>query len=208
MPPPVPALTLDLPQASSWFPIENLVSVQLTADGKTLFDDRPLDGDEAALDATLRQRFREARAVDRDVRAVILADAAVPHGRVVHILDLVNQGGIHRVAFAVKPLGDGAPAAPVSPSKESEVRIADPPRRCSFPDGEDAKDIEDARVRLVVAVDAAGTAKWVRILDDPGFGFGQAATKCALEMTYLPKQDAQGTPIASVSRPIVIRFQR
>jgi biopolymer transport protein ExbD len=37
------------------------------------------------------------------VRAVIRADAAVPHGRVVHVMDLLKQADIGKIAFGVTP---------------------------------------------------------------------------------------------------------
>jgi biopolymer transport protein ExbD len=34
---------------------------------------------------------------------VVKADAAVSHGRVMHVLDLIKQAGISTVAFGVEP---------------------------------------------------------------------------------------------------------
>jgi biopolymer transport protein ExbD len=47
---------------------------------------------------------REAVARQPDVRAVINADGAVPHRRVIHTLDLLKQSGIERVAFGALPV--------------------------------------------------------------------------------------------------------
>jgi biopolymer transport protein ExbD len=41
------------------------------------------------------------------VRAVVHADGAVPHHRVVRVLDLLARGGIQKVAFGATPLATG-----------------------------------------------------------------------------------------------------
>ena len=45
--------------------------------------------------------------------AVIKADAQVPHGRVVHVMDTLKQVGIGRVAFGVSPVPQEPSKAPV-----------------------------------------------------------------------------------------------
>ena len=45
--------------------------------------------------AYLRERHRE----NRDVRAIISAGDAVPHGRVVHAIDLVRRAGVTKFAI-------------------------------------------------------------------------------------------------------------
>ena len=46
---------------------------------------------------------RERRANSPDLRAVIHADTAISHGRVVRVMDLLKQGGIGKIAFGVTP---------------------------------------------------------------------------------------------------------
>jgi biopolymer transport protein ExbD len=72
--------------------------VELKADGRTLLDEHPISGDREIIRAS-----HDAKEKDPDVRAVIKADDKVHHGRVIHILDLLKQLGISKVAFANPP---------------------------------------------------------------------------------------------------------
>jgi biopolymer transport protein ExbD len=58
-----------------------------------------LENDEALTAAT-----RLSYAKDKDVRAVIKADGAVPHARVMHVLDVLRLGGVSKVGFGVVPV--------------------------------------------------------------------------------------------------------
>jgi biopolymer transport protein ExbD len=79
-----------------------VLSVVLTADGKTLVDGTEVGGDDAVL--PLAKAVSEKNA---DVRAVIKADSAVPHGRVVHVLDLLKQAQLKKISFGVAPIDRG-----------------------------------------------------------------------------------------------------
>lgn len=96
-----PAVPVELPKASQSEEIQVIFSVIIPANGATL-----VDGEPASEDATVLHRVREAVARDREVRAVINADGAVPHRRVVHTLDLLKRGGISRVAFGALPTAE------------------------------------------------------------------------------------------------------
>ena len=99
------ALSVDLPKAASGSAIQAILSVVLTADGRTQVNGTTVEGDEALADST-----RASYAKDHQVRAVIQADGAVPHARVMRVLDVLRQGGIAKVAFGVVPLAaDGEP---------------------------------------------------------------------------------------------------
>ena len=58
-----------------------------------------VNGTPASEDAALIGMAKDAAQADRDVRAVINADAAVPHGRVIRILDMLKRGGVSHIAF-------------------------------------------------------------------------------------------------------------
>ena len=63
----------------------------------------------ACSEEELRTRARQALQQDKALRAVIQADGAVPHRRVMEVLDLLRAEGLTRVAFgAVKPETSGA----------------------------------------------------------------------------------------------------
>ena len=49
-----------------------------------------------------------ARKSNPELRCVIKADSAVQHGRVIHVLDLLKQANVAKIAFGV------APTAPIN----------------------------------------------------------------------------------------------
>lgn len=99
---------LDLPKAASGrSDIQVVFSVVLAADGTTQVDSKPVANDDAILPLA-----REASSKSADLRAVIKADAAVSHGRVIHVLDLLKQGQVTKIAFGVTPVPSSAPATP------------------------------------------------------------------------------------------------
>src|SRR4051812_18054516 len=96
-----PAVPLDLPRASQSGAVQVVFSIVLPAAGPTLVNGEPTTSDE-----TFTRRAKQAFARDGEVRAVIDADGAVPHRRVIHTLDLLKRAGIAKVAFAVLPSDD------------------------------------------------------------------------------------------------------
>jgi biopolymer transport protein ExbD len=101
-------MPMDLPKAASGDSIQTVFSVELTVDGKTVVDSQPVKDDEAVAPLA-----KAAKAKNKDLRAVIRADKKVEHGRVIHVLDLMNRVGVAKIAFAVTPTteGQGAPAS-------------------------------------------------------------------------------------------------
>jgi biopolymer transport protein ExbD len=96
---------LDLPKAATGTSdVQVVFSIVLVADGRALADGKPIASDDAIL-----QLARDVQAQHPDVRAVIKADAAVTHGRVIHVLDLLKQAHVNKIAFGVTPV---APAPP------------------------------------------------------------------------------------------------
>jgi biopolymer transport protein ExbD len=93
------SLPLDLPKASQGTDIQVVFSVTMGADGSTQVDGKAVANDDAIL--ALAQAAQQKTP---DLRAVIKADSAVPHGRVIHVLDLLKQGHVNKVAFGVTPV--------------------------------------------------------------------------------------------------------
>jgi len=93
-----PAVPIDLPQARHTEDVQVVLSVVLPAAGGTL-----VDGEPAADDGAFVRRAQAVAARDGQVRAVIDADGAVPHRRVIHALDLLKAAGISKVAFGTWP---------------------------------------------------------------------------------------------------------
>jgi len=98
-----PAVPLDLPHASQSEEMQVVFSVILPASGPTLVNG------EAADDAGLKRLAEQAARGDKEIRAVINADGAVPHRRVIHTLDVLKTAGISRIAFGALPVEEGAP---------------------------------------------------------------------------------------------------
>lgn len=103
------SVPLDLPKAATGSDIQTVFSIVLVADGTTQVDSKPVPSDDTILGMA-----RSAHDKNSELRAVIKADSAVPHGRVIHVLDLLKQAGVQKIAFGVQPtapgVGPGTPA--------------------------------------------------------------------------------------------------
>ena len=93
------SVPLDLPKAATGSEVQVVFSLVLAADGRTQVDSRLVANDDAILPLA-----KDARAKNPELRAVIKADSAVPHGRVIHVLDLLKQAGVAKIAFGVTPV--------------------------------------------------------------------------------------------------------
>lgn len=93
-----PAVPIDLPKASQGEGVQVVFSVLLPIDGSIL-----VNGTGVPSETTLTQRARAALADDPQLRAVIQADGAVPHRRVIAVLDALKRAGVSRIAFAALP---------------------------------------------------------------------------------------------------------
>jgi len=92
------AVPLDLPKAATGSEQQTVFAVALDAKGELKVDSRPVAGDREFLELA-----RSAHARHTDLRAVIHADTSTNYGRVVRLMDLLKQGGIGKIAFAVTP---------------------------------------------------------------------------------------------------------
>ncbi len=92
-------MPMDLPKAAKAEEIQQIVfSVELTENGKTFVDSKEIGNDDVVGDLA-----KKAKKDNDDLRAVIRADQKVPHGRVIHVLDLLKQANVNKIAFAVSP---------------------------------------------------------------------------------------------------------
>jgi protein TonB len=78
---------------------------------------------------------------------------------------------------------------------------------CGFPAEADIEQINNTRVNVMVTVGADGQAKDVKVLQDPGYGFGALARRCALRMAYNPALDRNGTAVTA-TQVVNINFVR
>jgi biopolymer transport protein ExbD len=91
------SLKVELPKtATSDDAVPVVASVTLTKDKKVLFDEKEV------LEPELVERLRAAHAKDADLSLVVSADEAVPHGSVVHVIDLAKLEGITKFAINVE----------------------------------------------------------------------------------------------------------
>ena len=91
-------MPMDLPKAAKAEGVQTIFSVELTVDKKTYVDSEVVANDDAILALATK-----ALAKNKDLRAVIRADKKVEHGRVIHVLDLLKQAKLSKIAFAVSP---------------------------------------------------------------------------------------------------------
>ncbi|MGD0836778.1 MAG: biopolymer transporter ExbD [Polyangia bacterium] len=95
-----PAIKVDLPKAATGSDqTRTTLSLTLTKEGR-LF----LNG-EIADEAKVKGQISAELPGNPDLQAIIAADKVVPHGDVVHIIDLVKRAGVRKFAISV----DSAP---------------------------------------------------------------------------------------------------
>lgn len=99
--------------------------------------------------------------------------------------------------------GIGRGAARSSPVRHTSIRIACKPVSeatdsswCAFPSEAEAAPFDEADATMSVELDAAGRPYHVTIVEDPGFGLGEAAARCALRKTFAPQRDTAGRAVA------------
>jgi biopolymer transport protein ExbD len=103
-----PAIKVDLPKAASGSDqTKTTLALTLMKDGSLY-----LNG-ERSSDAAVAQYIGSELPKTPDLQAIIAADRAVPHGDVVHVIDLVKRAGVHRFAINVDP---GAATVPTLPA--------------------------------------------------------------------------------------------
>ena len=93
-----PAIPLELPRASQTDAVQVVFAISLAATGSTFVNGRSVANDQALI-----QLASDALSQDSALRAIISADGAVPHRRVIHVLDLLKSAGIARVGFGALP---------------------------------------------------------------------------------------------------------
>jgi biopolymer transport protein TolR len=91
----VSAVKVDLPKSPGAATLEAPKFIALTVDksGRVFVDDKPLEAD--AVAAALRKASE--RNPETEVR--LRADTAVPYGRVVELMGMAHQAGLHRIGF-------------------------------------------------------------------------------------------------------------
>ncbi len=105
-----PSIKVDLPKAVSGSDqVRTTLALTLTKEGQLY-----LNGDRSNEAAVLKQ-IADELPKNPDLQAIIAADKVVPHGSVVHIIDLVKRAGVRKFAInvdstAAAQVGNEAPA--------------------------------------------------------------------------------------------------
>lgn len=91
------SLKVELPKAaSSTDAVSSVAAVTIAKDGKLYFDQEPID------EPDLVNKFRSAVVANQDMNLIVSADKDVPHGRVVHVIDLAKLEGVTKFAINVE----------------------------------------------------------------------------------------------------------
>lgn len=93
------AMPLDLPKAASAGETQTVLNVSIEPDGAV-----HVNGQALSSDAALREAFARELKTTPEVRAVLSASSQVPHGTVMHVLDLLRTSGITKVAFGAEKI--------------------------------------------------------------------------------------------------------
>ena len=93
-----PAIKVDLPKAASGTEqTKTTLALTIAKDGVVY-----LNG-ERTNDSGIVQYIGGELPKNPDLQAIIAADKVVPHGDVIHVIDLVKRSGVHRFALNVDP---------------------------------------------------------------------------------------------------------
>jgi len=90
------AMPLDLPKAATASEIQTMFTVTVDAQGVIQANGKTVD------DTALRAATRAAQRATPDLRAVLSASSRVDHGRVMHVLDVLREVGVAKVAFGAE----------------------------------------------------------------------------------------------------------
>lgn len=90
-------IPVDLPKGVTGETTTLTLAITVDKEGKTYLDA------ESVSEEILRQRIRQAHARDPETRAVIAADGATAHRKVILVIDLLRQEGVSRFAINVQP---------------------------------------------------------------------------------------------------------
>ncbi len=92
------SVPMDLPKVAKGQDQQVLFGVDLAPNGDAFVDGKKVDEIERVMPLA-----KEALSKNSELRATIRADATVPHGRVMRVVDLLRQAGISRIAFGASP---------------------------------------------------------------------------------------------------------
>lgn len=196
-PPPAPVVRLTPPQPAQ---PSGVFHIEVAKDGALT-----IEGAHVASPRELAERARASARANPDLLVIIAADPDTPFSHVLTAHDVAKQSGFSRVTIS-----QGKASSPASSSTAPSQRPVPTLRagdswKCSISHHVDR--LEEKSVFVAIHVGPDGNPQTVDVLDDPGFGLGDAARICALNQTFDPALDANGKPTAGVKK-LRLRFQR
>jgi len=107
-----PSIKVDLPKAATGSDqLRTTLALTLTKDGQLY-----LNGDRSD-EAQVVKQIAADLPKNPDLQAIIAADKVVPHGSVVHIIDLVKRAGVRKFAINVDSSAALASPSPIGPKE-------------------------------------------------------------------------------------------
>jgi biopolymer transport protein ExbD len=94
------SIPVDLPEAGTGEEVVTTFAVTMTDDGNLYLDGAKIDEDK------LKKKLSAAKEKNADIRVIIDADKVIPHGKVVHIIDLVRKRGVAKFAINIREESD------------------------------------------------------------------------------------------------------
>ncbi len=105
------ALPLDLPKAASGDTVQLVFSIDMRENGEIY-----INNDRVQDEKQIMAKAKKALADNPKIRAVIRAGKAVPHGKVIRMLDMLKTAGINKIAFGVTPISQEGGGEKKSPA--------------------------------------------------------------------------------------------
>ena len=91
------SLKVELPKATNGADsVQSLAAVTIAKGGGVYYNQKPI------TEAELGPKLHEAHATNPDVNLIVTADKEVPHGQVVHVIDVARGQGIFKFAINVE----------------------------------------------------------------------------------------------------------
>lgn len=151
-----------------------------------------------------------AREPDADSPVDLTGETFVTGSARAYAGGVTASSGTSHTAVAARDLDPRAtPGAPApATSRATAVSLADQTWSCPWPREAEAEQIDRQAVVIRVIVSADGEVDAVKVLSDPGHGFGAAAAACAVRTRFAPARDPEGRPIRAASPPIRVTFTR
>jgi biopolymer transport protein ExbD len=91
------SLKVELPKAQNGADsVNSLAAVTIAKTGSVYYNQKPI------TEAELASKLHDAHASNPDVNLIVTADKEVPHGKVVHVIDVARGEGIFKFAINVE----------------------------------------------------------------------------------------------------------